>query len=145
MALDRIEERIQLAKDEFGATYGLNTTGVTDLVAAMNEATSGLGPTVVIESESASCDASPRALTVDAATGHIPIMQAGVLAVHGSYVQIGAPTDRAFKFEVGYLDLLLRGLKIIGSALGDGTPREFVPRLIQYYREGKLPGMLFRA
>ena len=56
IAVDRVDERIDTAKNVFGATHGLNTTGVEDLTAKMKEIAQGKGPTVVIESESNSID-----------------------------------------------------------------------------------------
>ena len=40
-----------MAKEVFGATDGLNTSGLTDLTAAMKSVAGGRGPNVVIESE----------------------------------------------------------------------------------------------
>ena len=50
VAVDRVQERIDLAKSVFGATDGLNTTDLTDLTAAMREVCGGRGANVVIES-----------------------------------------------------------------------------------------------
>lgn len=51
IAVDKVQERIDLAKNVFGATHGLNTSGLTDLTAAMKDIAEGRGPTVVIESK----------------------------------------------------------------------------------------------
>lgn len=52
IAVDRVQERIDMAKEVFGATDGLNTSGLTDLTAAMKSVAGGRGPNVVIESGS---------------------------------------------------------------------------------------------
>lgn len=54
IAVDRLQERIDVAKEVFGATHGLNTADIIDLTAAMKEIAGGRGPTVVIESKPSS-------------------------------------------------------------------------------------------
>ena len=50
IAVDRIKSRIEHAKS-FGATHGLDTTGVDDLVKAFKDVAGGSGPTVVVDSK----------------------------------------------------------------------------------------------
>jgi Zn-dependent alcohol dehydrogenase len=60
IAVDRVQERIDLARSVFGATHGLNTSGLTDVTAAMKDVAGGRGPTVVIESESITSQRCPQ-------------------------------------------------------------------------------------
>lgn len=37
---------------------------------------------------------------------------------------------------------LFRGVKLWGCVEGDSYPADFIPELIKYYRQGKLPGKI---
>lgn len=62
----------------------------------------------------------------------------------GAYVQVGGPTDPQYRFSLDLVQHLFRGVRLWGCVEGDSFPEEFIPKLIQYYREGKLPGMSSR-
>ena len=51
---------------------------------------------------------------------------------------IGVPAmgERA-SFDV--VDVVARGLKIVGTNQGDANPRTAIPRLVELYRQGRLP------
>lgn len=124
MAVDKVQSRIDLAKEVFGATHGLNTTGLADLTAAMREVSGGRGPSVVIET-----------------TGFPPVLEAAFHAVDtkGSFVQVGGPADPSYRMSTDLVDMLFRGIKLFGCVEGDSVPEDFIPQLIKHYRAGKLP------
>ncbi|KAF2158816.1 hypothetical protein M409DRAFT_61323 [Zasmidium cellare ATCC 36951] len=124
VAVDKVQERIDLAKDVFGATHGLNTTDLTDLTAAMKDISGGRGPNVVIET-----------------TGFPLVLEASYYAVdtRGAFVQVGGPADPHYRFSLDVVQHLFRGIKLWGCVEGDSFPGDFIPELIKYYREGKLP------
>ena len=124
MAVDKVQSRIDLAKEVFGATHGLNTTDLTDLTAAMREVSGGRGPSVVIET-----------------TGFPLVLEAAFHAVDtkGSFVQVGGPVDPNYRMSTDLVNMLFRGIKLFGCVEGDSNPGEFIPELIKHYRAGKLP------
>lgn len=148
IAVDLIQSRIDLAQKSFGATHGLNTTGVTDLEAALREITGGKGPTVVIDStrpllshpDPAPNPAQPT--NIPTATAHIPLLTASLdsLAPRGTLITIGASANPAtYNFVYDVTKHMGKGTRILGCIEGDSQPTEFIPRLIEYYRAGKLP------
>ncbi|KAK2786961.1 hypothetical protein FQN53_005907 [Emmonsiellopsis sp. PD_33] len=126
VGIDRVEGRLGLAR-ELGATHVINTAvfedleGVTEKVLALTE---GLGATVVIDT-----------------TGYGPLMEAGVnfTSPLGRYVQIGAPPALDAALTLPVSPLLVTGKTIVGTIEGDAVAREYVPRMLGWYREGKLP------
>lgn len=140
--MDKVQDRIDLAKSVFGATHGLNTSGVADLTAAMKEIAGGRGPTVVIESEIFRPNLLASWLTVCSATGFPLVLESAYysLDTKGSFVQVGGPTDQKYRFNMDLVQHLFRGVKLFGCVEGDSVPGKFIPEMIGYYREGKLPG-----
>ena len=107
---------------ELGATATVNPQSVDDAVEAVREVTDG-GPDYAVETTGVA-DVAEQA--VDTLT------QRGTLAV------VGAPAlgTRA-SYDVN--DLILNGRSITGVVEGDSNPKEFIPDLIELYRQGKFP------
>ena len=60
------------------------------------------------------------------------------LASGGTCVVIGVgPMGERASFDV--VDLVARGLRIVGTNQGDANPRTTIPRLVALYRQGRLP------
>lgn len=36
-------------------------------------------------------------------------------------------------------DILMEGKRIVGTVQGDSVPQLYIPRLVQFYKEGKFP------
>ena len=60
------------------------------------------------------------------------------LAASGTCVVIGVP-NFGDTVAVDVVDLVARGLRIVGTNQGDAIPRVFIPQLIALYRAGRLP------
>ena len=60
------------------------------------------------------------------------------LAATGTCVVIGVPS-LGETVAVDVVDLVARGLKLVGTNQGDANPRVFIPHLIELYRRGRLP------
>ena len=45
--------------------------------------------------------------------------------------------DYSFKYDIS--KHMGKGTRIIGCIEGDAQPADFIPQLIEYYRQGKLP------
>ncbi|KAF7197443.1 Aryl-alcohol dehydrogenase [Pseudocercospora fuligena] len=111
IAIDRVPSRLALAR-ELGATHTIDTTGIPPgeaLIKAIREATEGLGTSVTIET-----------------TGVPALTESGYEATRarGKHIQIGN---------------LFANKSFIGAVEGWADPREFIPEMIQWYREGKFP------
>jgi Zn-dependent alcohol dehydrogenase len=56
----------------------------------------------------------------------------------GKIIQVGsAPFD--FKLELTVFDFMVRGLQYIGAIEGQAYPSSFVPKMVQWRKEGKFP------
>ncbi|WP_327186579.1 NAD(P)-dependent alcohol dehydrogenase [Streptomyces sp. NBC_01334] len=120
IAVDRVAERLQLAK-ELGATHTVDASG-TPLGEAVAEITGGQGADGIVET-----------------TGNTAVLRQGVdaLAARGTLVVVGAPP---FGSEVA-LDVngLLGGKRVVGLTLGDSETQSFIPALVELVKEGRLP------
>ncbi|WP_336021548.1 NAD(P)-dependent alcohol dehydrogenase [Halobellus salinisoli] len=121
VSIDIKGNRLEKA-EELGATATVNPESVDDVVEAVREVTGG-GPDYAVETTGVA-DVAEQA--VDTLT------QRGTLAV------VGAP---ALGTRAGYdvNDLILNGRSITGVVEGDSNPKEFIPDLIELYRQGKFP------
>ncbi|KAK2810890.1 hypothetical protein FQN50_002481 [Emmonsiellopsis sp. PD_5] len=126
VGVDKVGSRLELAR-ELGATDVINTAALDDLgevTEKVHALTGGLGATVVIDT-----------------TGYGPLMEAGVnfTGPLGRYVQIGVPPAPDAALTVPVSQLMVTGKTVVGTVEGDAVAREYVPRMLGWYREGKLP------
>lgn len=124
IGVDRVEARLKLAR-ELGVTDAIDGSKLGDksLVDAMREASDGVGPTITIDT-----------------TGAPPLIRAAIQAAanRSKVIQVGsAPFD--FKLEIGVFDFMCRGVQYIGAIEGQAHAPEYVPKMIQWYREGQFP------
>ena len=119
--IDLEQSRLEKAQ-ELGATATINPSEVDDVVEAVREQTDG-GVDHAVESTGVP-DVAEQAIET--------LTQRGELAV------VGAPAlgSRA-SFDVN--NLILNGRSITGVVEGDANPPEFIPDLIELYRQGKFP------
>ncbi|MCL4104109.1 UNVERIFIED_CONTAM: hypothetical protein GTU68_034971 [Idotea baltica] len=61
-----------------------------------------------------------------------------VLLPLGTCGLVGAAPVEA-EVSLNIMEILIPGRKIVGLVEGNSEPREFIPQLIQYYREGRFP------
>src|SRR4051794_24303651 len=124
VAIDMDDRKLTWAKD-FGATHTVNSKGLSEeqVVEALQDATSGFGPDVVI-------DAVGRPETWRQA------FYGRDLA--GTVVLVGVPTPE-LKLEVPLLDVFGRGGSLKSSWYGDCLPDRDFPMLIDLYLQGRLP------
>lgn len=121
VSVDPKENRLEKA-EELGATATINPAEVDDVVEAVRTETGG-GVDYAVES-----------------TGVPDVAEQGVevLTQRGTLAVVGAPAlgTRA-SYDVN--DLILNGRSITGVVEGDSNPKEFIPDLIELYRQGKFP------
>jgi Zn-dependent alcohol dehydrogenase len=122
IGIDRVESRLKLAK-EMGATHVINTTDTPDLLTAVRDLTDGLGTSITMDT-----------------TGLLSLIKTGVefTRIRGQYVQIGT-TPMDAKLEIEVFKFMVSGKRFIGAVEGDVTPSEYLPRMINWYREGRFP------
>lgn len=118
IVVDLHENRLELAK-ELGATHTLNGKEV-DVVKEIKEITDG-GVQYAIET-----------------TGAAPVIKQSIhaLRVSGTVSIVGMGGDVMINFTN---DILMEGKRVIGTVQGDSVPQIHIPRLVQYYKEGKFP------
>ena len=125
IGVDKVESRLKLAK-EFGATHVIDGSKLPEgksLGDAVKEYSDGIGPTITIDT-----------------TGAPPLIKAGVEFTRnrGKIVQVGSsPFD--FKLEIETFSFMVAGKQFIGAVEGHAYPKEYVPKMIQWYREGRFP------
>ena len=124
IGIDRIEPRLQLAT-ELGCTHTIDGSKLGDktLAQAVQEVADGIGPTITIDT-----------------TGVPVLIQAGVefTRKRGKILQVGsAPFD--FNLQIPLFNFMTTGKQLIGAVEGGAYPPEYVPKMIQWYREGKFP------
>ncbi|MFD7409087.1 NAD(P)-dependent alcohol dehydrogenase [Streptomyces sp. NPDC059866] len=120
IAVDRVAERLQLARD-LGATHTVHA-GESDTVEAVTDITGGQGADGIVET-----------------TGNVRVARTGteVLAPRGTLVLVGAPpfgTDMALD-----VNGMLPGRHVVGLTLGDNETQTVLPALVRLVRDGRLP------
>lgn len=125
IGVDRVASRLELAK-EMGATHVVDTSKLPkgkSVADAVREVSEDLGPSITVDT-----------------TGVPFLIRAAVEFARnrGKILQVGsAPFD--FKLELTAFDFMVRGLQYIGAVEGQAYPPEFVPKLVQWYKEGRFP------
>jgi S-(hydroxymethyl)mycothiol dehydrogenase len=125
VAIDMDDRKLTWAKD-FGATHTVNSKGLSEaqVVEAMQDATSGFGPDVVI-------DAVGRPETWRQA------FYGRDLA--GTVVLVGVPTPEMRLDDLPLIDFFSRGGSLKSSWYGDCLPSRDFPMLVDLYLQGRLP------
>ncbi|KAL4908429.1 hypothetical protein BDW74DRAFT_175111 [Aspergillus multicolor] len=122
IGVDRLSSRLELAK-ELGATHTIDTSppGFN-----LNKALREIFPTGVS--------------TVIDTTGAPPLIEDGLqsLKQRGKIVLIGV-TPMQYELGVSVVQHINSGRAVIGCIEGDCIPSEAIPKLIQWYREGRFP------
>lgn len=118
IAIDIHDDRLELAK-ELGATHVINGSKV-DTVAEVRSIT-GRGTHYAVDSTGV------PAVTRQALNG---LRSMGTLAV------VGATGDLTINVQE---ELMGEGKSMIGVIEGDAVPQTFIPKLVQFYKEGKFP------
>lgn len=118
IAVDIHDNRLELAK-ELGATHTINGTKGNTVEEVKN--ITGSGSNYAVDTTGV------PAVTRQALNG---LKSMGVLAV------VGATGDLTINVQT---ELMGEGKSIIGVIEGDSIPQTFIPKLVQYYKEGKFP------
>lgn len=125
IGVDRIESRLNLAK-EMGATHVIDGSKLPEgktLVDVVKEIADGVGPNITIDT-----------------TGVGALMDAGweFTRFKGRYFQVGTPPFD-YQLKTTAFEMLLTGKQYQGVVEGAAYPPDYVPKMIQWYRDGKFP------
>lgn len=121
VAVDLVDSRLEVAK-EIGATHTVNSRS-EDLAEALSTLTDGRGLNYTLDTTGV------PAVTRQAADA---------LAKRGTAALVGAPPFGAeVSFEVGAS--LLKGWNFRTIIEGDAVPRDFIPRMIKLWQQGRFP------
>ncbi len=134
------------------ALMGLGLTGAARIIAvdvhpARLALAREIGATDTIDASSGGVAEQIRQLTggagLDGAietSGNVGVlrMAIGSLGAAGTCVVVGVP-KLGDTVPVDVIDLVSRGLRIVGTNQGDANPRTFIPHLVALYRAGRLP------
>lgn len=127
LAVDRVEGKLELAK-ELGATHVFNTSNRKDLVTELKD-----------YAVAASVEGFGLDIAIDT-TGFLPLITAGMemLTPGGQVLMIGLPQSQA-DLAINPMQILIKAFSVKGVILGNADPQEFVPKMVEWYREGKFP------
>lgn len=116
------EARRRLAL-ELGATDALDPAAGDDLASAVREVLPG-GVDYAFDT-----------------TGNIAVLEAalGCLAHRGVLGIVGVPADFSATLSLPIVQAMVLGLTVKGITEGDSRPDQFIPELLQLYREGRFP------
>jgi aryl-alcohol dehydrogenase len=121
IVVDVNPSRLEVAS-EMGATHTIDANN-TAPAEAIRELTSGVGAEYAIET-----------------SGRLDVLDGAIasLSAAGTCVVIGAP-PLGSTLPVDVTNLLGRGIRLRGTNQGDSNPTQFLPRLIELHRAGRLP------
>ncbi|ARS90028.1 NAD(P)-dependent alcohol dehydrogenase [Natrarchaeobaculum aegyptiacum] len=121
LSIDLEENRLEKAA-ELGATETVNPENVDDVVETITDLTSG-GVDYALETTGVP-EVAEQAVDVLTQRGTLGVIGAPALGTRASY-------------DVN--DLILNGRSITGIVEGDSNPQEFIPDLVDLYRQGTFP------
>ncbi|UPK92221.1 hypothetical protein LCI18_003156 [Fusarium solani-melongenae] len=122
IGIDRVPARIEMAK-KLGATHGIDTSTISNLVDEVHKVTEGSGSTITVD-----------------ATGVLPLIQQGLefTANQGKMILLGvAPMDAGL--EIAVVPYMVTGKQIMGSMEGGVYPEDYIPKMIRWYQNGEFP------
>ncbi|EEU35100.1 uncharacterized protein NECHADRAFT_44802 [Fusarium vanettenii 77-13-4] len=122
IGIDRVPARIGMAK-KLGATHGIDTSTISNLVDEVRKVTEGSGSTITVD-----------------ATGVLPLIQQGLefTANQGKMILLGvAPMDAGL--EIAVVPYMVTGKQIMGSMEGGVYPEDYIPKMIRWYQNGEFP------
>jgi aryl-alcohol dehydrogenase len=126
---------------------GCETIILVEPVAARRQLGLELGATHVINPGGADVAALVRGISPDGVnyavdtSGVTAALQAALqsLAMHGTLGLVGVPSNPEAELSVSIIGAISAGLTVKGIIEGDSVPDEFLPELVEHFRQGRLP------
>jgi Zn-dependent alcohol dehydrogenase len=128
IALDRVESRLKLAQ-ELGATHVINTANARDIQSEVSDAVT-----------KALLNKAGLTTFIDT-TAYVPLIQALIptLRPGGDAFLIGVPQKPQIFLAIDPLPQLISQINIRFAMMGDAYPQEYIPKMIEWYRNGQFP------
>ncbi|KAH0438190.1 alcohol dehydrogenase [Colletotrichum camelliae] len=124
IGIDRLESRLELAKS-LGATHIINTTGVDmkQVTEKIKEAAEGLGSTISIDT-----------------SAYPPLLAAQIDGTRymGKIIQVGTGMPES-NISIHMQTFMVSGKQYFGAVQGHVRTRDYVPQMVQWWRDGKFP------
>lgn len=125
VAVDRIASRLQLAR-ELGATHVIDTASMaslTEVVDTVLNITGGLGASITLDT-----------------TGLPKLIEQGLrlTGVGGKMMEVGVAPETA-TLSIPILEFMSLGKQYMGVIEGNAEPRQYVPAMIGWHRDGQFP------
>ena len=122
IAVDVVPSRLDLAK-KYGATHVINSKPIPSLTTALRDLTNGSGIDGSIDT-----------------TGRPEVLRSllEASAKKGVVVSVGVGKLDA-EVSTVIFDTVNTGRKYVGCCMGNCYPQEFIPRLVEAWKEGKFP------
>lgn len=125
IGVDRFSSRLELAR-ELGATHVINTgdmDDLSDLTKEVHRITNGLGSTITLDS-----------------TGAPALIREGVnlTGFKGKLIQVGVAPATA-TLDIPIFEFMVAGKQYMGVVQGDVDPQSYIPQLIRWVQQGKMP------
>lgn len=125
IGVDRFDSRLELAT-ALGATHVMNTSRMSSLGELTDEVkkiTHGLGTTITLDS-----------------SGFPPLIREGLnlTGFKGKLIQVGVAPATA-TLDIPIFEFMVAGKQYMGVVQGDVQPQVYIPQLVRWVQEGKLP------
>ncbi|KAI8228095.1 Aryl-alcohol dehydrogenase [Colletotrichum sp. SAR 10_86] len=124
IGIDRLESRLELAKS-LGATHVINTTGLDmkQVTEKIKEAAEGLGSTISIDT-----------------SAYPPLLAAQIDGTRymGKIIQVGTGMPES-NISIHMQTFMVSGKQYFGAVQGHVRTRDYVPQMVQWWRDGKFP------
>ncbi|MDR3277475.1 MAG: NAD(P)-dependent alcohol dehydrogenase [Oscillospiraceae bacterium] len=120
ICVDRVAERLELAK-ELGATRVIDSSKIPEYDAEAKRVTGGLGPDYTIDCTGVGACVRRSLRAVRSLGVCVMLGSTGEVLLHGEEELMGV------------------GKTLVGLVEGCSIPRVFIPKLIDYYRQGRFP------
>lgn len=124
IGIDRVAARLELAKS-LGATHVFDTSKISmeELVAAVREATEGLGATISIDT-----------------SAYPPLVAAQIEYTRNmaKIIQIGTGMPNT-QLTIHMQTFMVSGKQYFGAVQGHGRTKEYIPQMIQWWKQGIFP------
>lgn len=126
IGVDKVPSRLELAK-ELGCTHVIDGSKLDEgktLQDVVREIADGVGPTITIDTSGAPI-----------------LMKSGMEFTRnrGKYIQVGSPPFDFTLESINAFEFMVAGKQWIGAIEGGAHPPEYVPKMIQWHREGRFP------
>ncbi|KAL0259645.1 hypothetical protein SLS55_005382 [Diplodia seriata] len=138
IGIDRIQSRLDLAKS-LGATHTINTSTLPPSSTSSSSPEADDDDPLISAIRAATTDRLGPTACVDT-SAHPPLVAAQLAATRymGRVVQVGTGMPDA-RLSIHMQSFMVSGKQYLGAVQGHCRPREYIPRMIRWWRDGAFP------